>query len=63
MTNPLARALRELRGSPAQGDAGDAAGHDDAEDADTLARILAGLGLALVPVALDGREHRAVPYA
>jgi hypothetical protein len=40
----MARALRHLRGSPAT----DAAGHDDAEDADVLVSALRAAGYVLV---------------
>lgn len=56
MIDPLALALREIRGSANT----EAAGHIDAEDADTLRRILARLGWALVPVALDAEMRRAI---
>ena len=46
MIDPLALALRELRRSPDT----EAAGWADAEDADTLRRILRAAGWALVPV-------------
>lgn len=54
--DPLALALRELRGSPNT----EAAGFRDAEDAATLRAILARLGHALLPIALDEPMRRAV---
>lgn len=45
--DPLARALRDLRGGP-----GEAAGFIDAEDAAALRRALAAYGLAVVPATL-----------
>lgn len=56
MIDPLALALRELRGSPNT----EAAGFADAADADSLRRILAGLGVALVPLELDAEMRAAI---
>lgn len=56
MIEALAAALAELRGSPRT----DAAGHADAEDADTLHRLLARHGLALIPAELDAEMRAAI---
>jgi hypothetical protein len=56
MLDPLAVALRDLRNSPDT----EAAGWRDAEDAAALRAILARLGFALVPIALDDAMRRAV---
>lgn len=56
MTDPLALALRDLRGSPNT----EAAGHADAEDAQALRAALRRLGWALVPLELDDAMRTAI---
>jgi hypothetical protein len=50
--DPLARALRELRASPPT----EAAGHQDAEDAEALRSILRKMGLVVVPAAREAAD-------